>query len=237
VIDLHGWGEPRDMHAFSTGFGTLGETEGFVTVTPTLDRNVVRWQPWLASDDVAWFAALLDELDAALCIDSTRVFVAGFSNGAMMASVLACEMPDRIAAIAPVAGVRRPEGCTTGRPVPVIAFHGTDDRVLAYDGGYGPDAVNLANPYGEGALGERISEVGYTDMSVADAMAAWADGNSCAAASTSTAGAASVTTWECPPAAATVLYTIEGGGHGWTASDPATTQLIWAFFEQHPLTA
>ncbi len=235
VIDLHGWGEPRDMHALSTGFGALGEAHGFVTITPTLDRNVVRWQPWLASDDVAWFTALLDELGATLCIDTDRVFVAGFSNGAMMASVLACEMPDRIAAIAPVAGVRRPEGCATERPVPLIAFHGTDDHVLAYDGGYGPDAVNLANPYGGGALGDRISEVGYSEIPVAEAMAAWAAGNGCSTAATSAAGAATITTWDCPPAGATILYTVEAGGHGWTADDPPTSELIWAFFEQHPL--
>lgn len=236
VIDLHGWGEPRDMHAYSTGFGALGEVNRFVTISPTLDRNVVRWQPWLASDDVAWLTALLDELDATLCIDTDRVFVAGFSNGAMMASVMACALSDRIAAIAPVAGVRDPEGCAPTRAVPVIAFHGTDDRVLAYDGGYGPDAVNLANPYGSEPLGERISEVGYSDMAVPDAMAAWAARNGCADdRSASIVGASTVVTWDCPADGATVLYTIEGGGHGWTTTGPATTQLIWEFFAAHPL--
>ena len=88
---------------------------------PSLTRKVVRWQPWLGGDDVAWFTALLDELAATLCIDTERIYVAGFSNGAMMASVLACELSERIAAIAPVAGLRDPEGCATTRPVPVIA--------------------------------------------------------------------------------------------------------------------
>ena len=238
VIDLHGWGEDPLSHAGFSTFGALGDEHGFVTVTPWIDREVVRWQPWLGSDDVAWFTALLDELAATVCVDPARVFVTGFSNGAMMASVLACELPDRIAAIAPVAGVRDPEGCATTRPVPVLAFHGTDDRVLAYEGGYGPDAVHLANPYGAGALGARITEVGYSEQSVPDAMAAWAARNGCGDAGYQTYDdAVTVTEWFCPAEGAVVLYAIEGGGHGWTPADPATTQLIWEFFEVHPLSS
>ena len=43
--------------------------------------------------------------------------------------------PDRIAAAAPVAGIRDIKGCSFTRPVPVIAFHGTADPFVGYTAG------------------------------------------------------------------------------------------------------
>ncbi len=73
--------------------------------------------------DVKFLTQLLDHLEAELCIDTSRVFSVGMSNGAQLSSLLACRLPNRIAGIAPIAGVEFNEPCH-GRPVPVIAFHG-----------------------------------------------------------------------------------------------------------------
>src|SRR5918993_1187228 len=70
-------------------------------------------------------------------VDRSRVYATGLSMGAMMSSTLACVMADRIAAIGPVAGVEDPEGCEPGRPVPVLAMHGTADPILLFNGGGG----------------------------------------------------------------------------------------------------
>ena len=80
---------------------------------------------------------LLDEAEATLCIDTNRVYFAGLSNGAMMTSSIACELSGRVAAAGAVAGVADPDGCAFSRPVPLVAFHGTDDQFLAYTGGFG----------------------------------------------------------------------------------------------------
>jgi polyhydroxybutyrate depolymerase len=55
-------------------------------------------------DDVGFIAALLDELEATLCVDLDRVFAAGTSNGGMFVHRLGCDLPDRFAAVAPIAG-------------------------------------------------------------------------------------------------------------------------------------
>ena len=97
-----------------------------------------------APDDVAFIDDLLNAVEAELCIDSARVFSTGFSVGAGLSVRLACDLSDRIAAIAPVSGVyfppfnprRIPEpGCLSTRPVPVIAFHGTADPGVPFEGG------------------------------------------------------------------------------------------------------
>ena len=59
-------------------------------------------------DDVAFTGDMLDELEAELCIDSARVYSTGYSNGAQMSVRLACNLSERIAAVAPVAGAYSP---------------------------------------------------------------------------------------------------------------------------------
>lgn len=95
-------------------------------------------------DDVGFIRELIDRLQRRYTIDGNRTYVAGYSNGAMMAYCLAAELSDRIAAAAAVAGtiggratpdsplitIREP-----AQPVSIIVFHGTSDA-LPYNGGY-----------------------------------------------------------------------------------------------------
>ncbi|ANY07819.1 alpha/beta hydrolase family esterase [Pseudonocardia sp. HH130630-07] len=89
-------------------------------------------------DDVAYTATVLDQVEAATCADTNRVYATGKSNGGGFTEILACRMSDRIAAIAPVAAAFYRTGepeCAPGRPVPVIEFHGTADTTVPYAGG------------------------------------------------------------------------------------------------------
>jgi len=68
-------------------------------------------------------------------IDRHRVYVTGMSNGAMMSYTLACELSDRITAIAPVAGDLPAVPCRPARPISVLAINGTADPLVPYTGG------------------------------------------------------------------------------------------------------
>src|SRR5207248_5222098 len=87
-------------------------------------------------DDVAFVAQLLDDLAAVAHVDAKRVYATGMSNGAMMAYRLAAELSERIAAVAPVAGVLTVARCEPKRPVSVLHFHGTEDALVPLDGKY-----------------------------------------------------------------------------------------------------
>jgi polyhydroxybutyrate depolymerase len=86
-------------------------------------------------DDVGFIRALIDELGTELCVDERRVYAAGMSNGGMMSHFLGCHLADKLAAIAPVAGLNGSPTCEPGRPLGVIAFHGTTDNLVPYDSG------------------------------------------------------------------------------------------------------
>ena len=90
--------------------------------------------------DVAFVRAMLQDLITAVPIDPTRIFATGMSNGGQMVYRLACELSDRIAAIAVCAcGMPRGE-CRPGRALSVLHFHGTQDGLVPFP--WGKDAVN-----------------------------------------------------------------------------------------------
>lgn len=94
-------------------------------------------------DDVAFIRAPMDRLNKMYPIDSARVFVTGFSNGAMMAYRLACELSDRVAAIVSVSGTLRIEDCHPARPVSIWEMHGTADSIVPYEGD--PSSLSTAS--------------------------------------------------------------------------------------------
>ena len=93
-------------------------------------------------DDIAFVRDLLAKLDASLCTDASRTYVAGYSMGGAMAELIACEMPERIAAVALVAAVSI--GC--GAKAPMIDFHGTDDVAVPFEGADASDPRGASPP-------------------------------------------------------------------------------------------
>ena len=88
------------------------DRDGIVVVYPQgIDST---WNIGVGSPDVAYFGQLLDETEAALCIDTNRVYVDGFSLGAFLTSAIVCTYADRIAAVAPIAGIYMPVRLHTG---------------------------------------------------------------------------------------------------------------------------
>jgi polyhydroxybutyrate depolymerase len=252
VVDLHGYPEHADFHAGLDDLASVAEREGFVLVTPQGNGSLPFWNYQQHDDgppDVAFLAAVVDDVERDLCTDSRRVFVTGLSNGAFMASTLACELAERIAAVAPVAGIRFEDGCAPSRPVPVIAFHGTADEFVTYD----------ASPSGSSALSlptdpaSVANFAGHRPQPVEGAAEAWAHADGCDGPPAEEALASDVTLlrWGgCDAGADVELVRVEGGGHTWPGSErsvgleaflgPTTmsieaNDLMWAFFEDHPL--
>ncbi len=148
VLVLHGGGGNAENMRQMTGMNDVADKHGFIAVYPEGYGSPVmdRIRTWNAgdccgpavkkqSDDVGYMGAVIDALIAQYKIDASRVYATGHSNGAMMSYRLACEMSDRIAAIAPNAGQREVAACKVKRPVPVLHMHGTKDPCALYDGG------------------------------------------------------------------------------------------------------
>ncbi len=142
VIALHGMGD--DMQNFSNvGFSWFADTARFICVFPQgLNSDLVGQSAWnngtligSAADDIGFMNRLIDSLYVRHNIDLSRVYVCGFSMGAIMSNRLACTIPQRIAAIAPVCGaLSSPDltSCNPGRPFPVMMMNSTVDQLVPY---------------------------------------------------------------------------------------------------------
>jgi polyhydroxybutyrate depolymerase len=238
VLNLHGFGSNATQQARYSGFPERADEEGFVLITPQGTGGRPFWNAFdipTLPDDVALMSNLVDVIQQDLCIDGDRVYATGISNGAAMSSRLACDLSDRIAAIGAVAGLSYPRNCATARPIPVIAFHGTADAVVPYEGG--PIMAGLSQ------------QLGLQAPPVQETVANWAEHNACAniPLEEQMSGSVSIIAYDgCEEAAAVVFYAIDGGGHTWpgaidvarlgaTTHEISATDLIWEFFVAHPM--
>ena len=257
VIDLHGYGENALIQVDFTKLGSYGATNGFITVTPQVNEPVQFWNTTPGSADQRFLIALIDHLEGTLCVNTHRVYVSGYSDGAFMASTLACSDASKIAAVATVAGIQAPSVCHPSRRVPVIAFHGTADPYVPYDGGIGPAARKLPLPSGSGTIGSILKSksaksLEQSALPIPVEEARWAARNGCSKPPKTSTAARGVTliAYTCPHNATVELYRENGDGHIWAGSEAmvaiaslvgkttfaiSANQLIWAFFKSHPL--
>lgn len=251
VVDFHGLAEGAEVHTRMSAYGDLAEQEGFVVAFPQGTGAVPGWrfQNDPANPDLAYVDALLDQIGSELCVDTSRTYATGLSNGAFISSTLACARADRFAAVAPVAGVQRNEPCDAARPVPVLAIHGTADPILLFNGGIGDLSGALGGNTPTTASGPPadIDGAGYPA-----AVRAWAADNGCEPTPADTQLSPTVLrrVYECPEDADVEFYVVDGGGHSWPGSEfsasieriigPTTqdidaTALSWEFFRRFRL--
>lgn len=103
--------------------------------------------------DVPFADAVIDDVAARHPIDRSRVYAAGYSNGAVFAQVLGCLRGDAIAAIAVVgAGISSSvsESCPFTRPIPTTVFFGDRDPQFFWDDGLA-SGVGMLGGLGSGA--------------------------------------------------------------------------------------
>lgn len=102
-------------------------------------EGVTAWQgaPYSSAiNDITFTGNVLDELESQLCVDRTRIYATGFSNGGGFAALLSCDLSDRFAAYAIVGGAMYPaiDSCKPKQPVSLLNVHGDNDPVVPYHG-------------------------------------------------------------------------------------------------------
>lgn len=258
VLDFHGLAEGADVHAQMTQLGPLGVEEGFVTVFPHGTGSPVMWDvdPVIENNaDLAFVTALLDRVEEERCVDTSRVYATGLSNGAMMTSVVACSLSDRVAAIAPVAGIALPEGCEPSHPMPVLTFHGTADPILLFNGGVGTQVLSSAMSGGDtSGTTATLPPADLEGEGYPETVRGWAALAGCDEAFEDESVSDSVTrrAYDCPADAPVEFVVVEGGGHSWPSSEfsksierivgPTTFDIdasgeAWGFFQRFSLPA
>lgn len=135
ILVFHAAGSNGPAAELQTGMTSLDNRSGFITVYP---NSTSHYWSLGGPRDVDFTRALLDWLDDTLCVDDSRIYATGVSNGASLVSRLGCLLSNRLAAIAPVAGDDRVSpGCQPSRPVSVLEIHGSDDGSVSYGGAGG----------------------------------------------------------------------------------------------------
>ncbi len=227
VINFHGLDSNSTQEEMLSGMSIKAEEEGFIVVYP--DGLNKKWNDFPGAKDVVdrqFVLDLITFLESKYSIDPKRIYATGMSNGGGMANRVGCDLADKIAAIAPVSGAYNFwRVCKPARPMPVIAFHGTADHIVPYNG---TNDIAMEPP-------------------IRDWAAAWADRNQCDANPVLTFQQPDVKgeTWEnCQSNALVTLYTIEKHGHSWPGSELLpeitsqainATDMMWTFFVAHPM--
>ena len=258
VIALHGRGTTGMSMILLTrrGFNKLADRDGFIMVYP--DGIELNWNDGRMDeeandrahreniDDVGFISALIDTMIKDYNIDPKRVYVTGISNGAIMSYRLACELSDKITAIAPVDGnisyAIFPE-CSPSRPVSVLAINNLNDPLVPFEGG------DINGKIRRIKLGKVLS--------VNESVEFWVNRNMCSDTPVVTeepdrdpGDGTRVTKTHYTDGIEgreVILYSVEGGGHTWpggiqylpawiigkTCRDIDANEVIWSFFKSH----
>ena len=167
------------------------------------------------ADDAGFIFAMVSYLVAEGLADPERVYLTGFSDGAIMSYRLLCTAGMPFAAAAPGAGSMfegHRDSCAAEAPVPIMVIAGTFDAVLPYDGWIFPTGRELSIPETlehfrrlngctgqEGAL--RYDRDGWDDSRVLEMR--WTG---------------------CTVEGAVKLLKVKGGGHNWPSYEPLPSE-------------
>jgi len=233
VFILHGYGGNAASMVKSTGMNEKADQESFFAAYLNGTGNPQGWVSGLTpelnltADDVQFIRDLITELGKLVYLDDSRVYAAGFSNGAFMTHRLGAELSDLLAGIAVVEGtigLTQADGSllTTPDPmgpIPVLIIHGEKDPNVKYDGGKGAGRLDA--------------------LSVADAIAFWTKTDGCSGTPQHTSTAELITDdyQACAAGTEVLVYSTVNGVHQWPSLDNAAkfsgTDAVLDFFSKH----
>ena len=239
VLVFHGSHGSGNSIANVTRFNDLAEQKGFIVVYPNgIDHQ---WSNGggifsLGVNDISFVATLIDHLKQMRNIDSRRIYATGFSSGGFLSQSLACNLSNRIAAVASVAAslpANLASSCKPKTPVSVLMINGTGDRAVPYTGG-------------------KIGGAGREVVSVPKTVELWRQNNSCASkAKLKPLPDTEISRYShCRGGAEVMLVSVKHGGHRWPGgasgnvkalqsnvnSEINASKAIWDFFRRHSLT-
>ena len=240
IINMHGYTSNALQQQFYSNFGPIADTANFLMVFPNGTKNssgTTFWNAGIGSsvDDIGFISHLIDSLKLQYNINLNRVYSTGMSMGGFMSHTLACELSNRITAIASVTGSiftsQYGTYCHPTRPVPVMQIQGTADATVPYAGS--------ASQY----MAPIDSVVKY-----------WVTKNNCNPAAAFTNMPNTSTTDNCTAehyvysggnlGSTVELFKIIGGTHSWpgtpftssgTNQDINASKEIWRFFNKYNL--
>jgi polyhydroxybutyrate depolymerase len=209
VVFLHPAGGSPSQAVEDTHFDQLAGRAGFIAAFPPADHRtwdvVTRPELIETAVDERFLEGMIGQLTRDLPVDPARVYVAGFSMGAVMTDRLACSLADRIAAAAIVAGTPwAGHACSPARPVSILVMHGNADATFPYDA-----AVELA--------------------------ARWRSVDGCPPPASPVPVGTRAMLEEidgCAGGSSVEFVSVDGGPHEWFET-PDATDLAWRFFGDH----
>ena len=234
VLCFHGYGGTASGISY-TNFNDVSDTANFIVVYPQgallkgkSHWNVGGWTLDSKIDDVGFISSLLDSLSERYNINQSRIYSTGMSNGGYMSFLLACQLSDRIAAIASVTGSMTPQTynlCNPQRPIPVLQIHGTNDQKVPYKGNRKWSlSINKVLEYWINHNNCDITpiEMSFPDINNSDESnvhrLSWLNGDN---------------------SVITDHIIVNGGGHDWFGvwgnMDINSTAEIWKFFSQYDI--
>jgi polyhydroxybutyrate depolymerase len=224
VLVFHGGFGTGARVASQTGFDAEAEKRGAIAVYPDGIGRAWNAGPCcgapsrLGVDDVGFVSKLLDKLQRQYAIDKRRIYATGISNGGLLSYRLACELPNRIAAVAPVAATQI-SPCSPKQPVSILHIHGLDDENIPFEGGVGTRGVT-----------------GFDWPSVEQGIDTWRELDRCPdGGRTAVEGAVTTMSWKpCRGATEVRLVTVAGMAHQWPKGPYEGNAEIWRFFAAHP---
>jgi polyhydroxybutyrate depolymerase len=245
VLNLHGYTSNAFQQVFYSSMTTVAESNDFMLVFPegTTDQyGVTFWNSEIAGedvDDLGYLIALIDSMIVNYQVDPDRVYMCGMSNGGFMSYYSACEMTDKIAAIASVTGTMNNviyDNCNPTKSIPVLEIHGTEDATVPY-------------------LGFENSGSFQTMMATEDVVDFWVNHNNCTESQVVEMEDLSITDLSTvthfsytggDDGASVELYRVNEGGHTWPGSiiplsgivtnhDIIASEVIWDFFNQYDI--
>ena len=189
LVALHGGTGNAKQFESQSGFDNVADQNGFIVVypdglglfefsfhiwnsgyiTPSLDNGV---------NDVNFLHALIFHLESTYPLNTSRIYMTGHSNGAMMTYRMASEYPQLFAGVASVAGSiggkETPDSPLYTIPGPngsvnIIEIHGLQDTNVLYNGGYSQTGYNAGQRY---------------DDSVNQTISFWMTNNNCSTSPT-----------------------------------------------------
>lgn len=233
VLNFHGAGGDKDAHDSYTEMSQLGTARGYVVVTPEAVDGLWNYLSEGEVDDFGFVDTLLADLGERLCLDMDRIYAAGHSDGSGFTGFLVCQGAHQLAAVAMVAAFV-PRLCEPSDAAPsVIAFHGTDDPVVPYEGGEYSGGPNKIPPA----------------LETLDSYAKLYECDQPPVETEPTEGVEVRTSSGCTGGSEVELHSIAGGGHAWPGNSAGqdiggqpgsglleipATETILDFFDEHP---